>query len=197
MSQTLLALAGGLRAALTPEHLLWSLAGAMLGTLVGVLPGIGPALTVALLLPLTLGLEPTNAFIMFGGIYYGAMYGGSTATILLNTPGESATIVSYGPVSQPQPWVAGVHFPGFKAAIATKLTIIANCDTEAEQAKRIVERLRNVVGDEPGCESILVGVSSQKPGQGTVDSIVHDAHANALAGTHRRRAADSPHGVNR
>ena len=70
-------------------------------------------------------------------------------------------------------------------------------DTEAEQAKGIVERLRNVVGDEPGGESILVGVSSQKPGQGTVDSIVHDARADALAGTHRRRAADSPHGVNR
>jgi hypothetical protein len=70
-------------------------------------------------------------------------------------------------------------------------------DTEAEQAKGIVERLRNVVGDEPGCESILVGVSSQKPGHGTVESIVHDARADALAGTRRRRASDSPHGVNR
>ena len=65
-----------------------------LGTAVGVLPGIGPALTVALLLPATYGLDPTAAFIMFAGIYYGGMYGGSTTSILLNTPGESATIVT-------------------------------------------------------------------------------------------------------
>ena len=58
------------------------------------LPGIGPALTVALLLPITYGLDPTAALIMFAGIYYGAMYGGSTTSILLNTPGESATIVT-------------------------------------------------------------------------------------------------------
>ena len=69
-------------------------AGVTLGTAVGVLPGIGPALTVALLLPVTLRLDPTAAFIMFAGIYYGAMYGGSTTSILLNTPGESATIVT-------------------------------------------------------------------------------------------------------
>ena len=61
-----------------------------IGTAVGVLPGIGPALTVALLLPVTYKLEPTSAFIMFAGIYYGGMYGGSTTSILLNTPGESA-----------------------------------------------------------------------------------------------------------
>ena len=58
------------------------------------LPGIGPALTVALLLPVTNNLEPTSAFIMFAGIYYGAMYGGSTTSILLNTPGESGSIVT-------------------------------------------------------------------------------------------------------
>ena len=61
---------------------------------VGVLPGIGPAMTVALLLPLTYGLEPTSAFIMFAGIYYGGMYGGSTTSILLNTPGETASVVT-------------------------------------------------------------------------------------------------------
>ncbi|HET9268305.1 MAG TPA: tripartite tricarboxylate transporter permease, partial [Vicinamibacterales bacterium] len=61
---------------------------------VGVLPGIGPALTVALLLPITFNLDPTSAFIMFGGIYYGAMYGGSTTSILLNTPGETASIAT-------------------------------------------------------------------------------------------------------
>ena len=66
----------------------------MLGTAVGVLPGIGPAMTVALLLPVTFSLEPTTAFIMFAGIYYGGMYGGSTTSILLNTPGESASIMT-------------------------------------------------------------------------------------------------------
>jgi len=70
-------------------------------------------------------------------------------------------------------------------------------DTDAEQAKGIVERLRSVVGDEPGSESILVGVASQRPGQSTVDRFVHDARADALAGTQRRRSSDSPHGVNR
>jgi putative tricarboxylic transport membrane protein len=84
----------GFSVALTPSNLLWGFAGVTLGTMVGVLPGIGPALTVALLLPVTYGLDPTAALIMFAGIYYGAMYGGSTTSILLNTPGESATIVT-------------------------------------------------------------------------------------------------------
>jgi putative tricarboxylic transport membrane protein len=92
--ETWAALADGFRVALTPAHLAWSLVGVSLGTAVGVLPGIGPALTVSLLLPVTFGVEPTAAFIMFAGIYYGAMYGGSTTSILLNTPGESATIVT-------------------------------------------------------------------------------------------------------
>ena len=87
-------LANGFSVALTPENLLWALVGVMLGTFVGVLPGIGPALTVALLLPVTYSLEPISAFIMFAGIYYGGMYGGSTTSILLNTPGESASIVT-------------------------------------------------------------------------------------------------------
>ncbi|NUT53292.1 MAG: tripartite tricarboxylate transporter permease, partial [Saccharothrix sp.] len=64
------------------------------GTAIGVLPGIGPAMAVALLLPVTYGLEPTGAFIMFAGIYYGGMFGGSTTSILLNTPGESASVVA-------------------------------------------------------------------------------------------------------
>ncbi len=84
----------GFQVALTPENLLWALIGVVLGTAVGVLPGIGPALTVALLLPVTYRLEPVSAFIMFAGIYYGGMYGGSTTSILLNTPGESASIVT-------------------------------------------------------------------------------------------------------
>lgn len=80
--------------ALTPLNLLFALLGVVLGTAVGVLPGIGPAMTVALLLPITYVLEPTAAFIMFAGIYYGGMYGGSTTSILLNTPGESSSIMT-------------------------------------------------------------------------------------------------------
>jgi putative tricarboxylic transport membrane protein len=91
---TFSALAAGFAVALQPGNLLWGLIGVTLGTAVGVLPGVGPALTVAMLLPLTVKLEPTGALIMFAGIYYGAMYGGSTTTILLNTPGESASIAT-------------------------------------------------------------------------------------------------------
>ena len=80
--------------ALQPMNLLYALIGVTLGTAVGVLPGIGPALTVALLLPVTYQLDPTGSLIMFAGIYYGGMYGGSTTSILLNTPGESASIVT-------------------------------------------------------------------------------------------------------
>src|SRR5829696_2136932 len=87
-------LAGGFATALRPEYLLLAAVGVTLGTLVGVLPGIGPALTVALLLPLTYDFDPTGALVMFAGIYYGGMYGGSTASILLNTPGESASVAS-------------------------------------------------------------------------------------------------------
>src|SRR6476620_8424063 len=87
-------LMGGFATALTPMNFLYALIGVILGTAVGVLPGIGPAMTVALLLPVTYVLEPTSAFIMFAGIYYGAMYGGSTTAILLNTPGESGSIVT-------------------------------------------------------------------------------------------------------
>jgi putative tricarboxylic transport membrane protein len=92
--ETVDALLAGFAVALTPLNLLWAAVGVTLGTAIGVLPGIGPALTVALLLPLTFQLEPVAAFIMFAGIYYGAMYGGSTTSILLNTPGESATIIT-------------------------------------------------------------------------------------------------------
>ncbi|BCH20241.1 tripartite tricarboxylate transporter permease [Mesorhizobium sp. L-8-3] len=84
----------GLAVALEPINLLYALIGVTLGTAVGVLPGIGPALTVALLLPVTYKLDPAGSLIMFAGIYYGGMYGGSTTSILLNTPGESASIVT-------------------------------------------------------------------------------------------------------
>jgi putative tricarboxylic transport membrane protein len=92
--ETLSALMSGFAVALTLKNLALGFLGVTLGTAVGVLPGIGPALTVALLLPATAHFDPTGALIMFAGIYYGAMYGGSTTSILLNTPGESATIVT-------------------------------------------------------------------------------------------------------
>jgi Uncharacterized protein conserved in bacteria len=87
-------LAQGLLAAFEPANLFYALIGVLLGTAVGVLPGIGPALTVALLLPVTYKLDPAGSLIMFAGIYYGGMYGGSTTSILLNTPGESASVVT-------------------------------------------------------------------------------------------------------
>ena len=87
-------LLNGFANALTLTNLGWSLFGVTLGTFIGILPGIGPALTIALLLPVTKYLDPTAAFIMFGGLYYGAMYGSSTTSILLNTPGESGSIIT-------------------------------------------------------------------------------------------------------
>jgi putative tricarboxylic transport membrane protein len=84
----------GFAASLTVTNLLFGLLGTVLGTLVGVLPGIGPALAISLLLPVTLTVDPTAALIMFGAIYYGAMFGGSTTSILLNAPGESGSVMT-------------------------------------------------------------------------------------------------------
>jgi putative tricarboxylic transport membrane protein len=84
----------GFSSALTPANLLYAVIGVLLGTAVGVLPGIGPAMTVALLLPVTYNVSPSSALIMFAGIYYGGMYGGSTTSILLNTPGESNSVMT-------------------------------------------------------------------------------------------------------
>jgi len=92
--ETLVALMNGFSVALEPSKLLFALIGVFLGTAVGVLPGIGPALTVALLLPVTFKLDPGGSLIMFAGIYYGGMYGGSTTAILLNAPGESASLAT-------------------------------------------------------------------------------------------------------
>ena len=84
----------GFVTAATPVNLLWCFVGCALGTAVGVLPGIGPAVAVAMLLPITVKVEATASMIFFAGIYYGAMYGGSTTSILLNTPGETASMVT-------------------------------------------------------------------------------------------------------
>ncbi|MGP3928503.1 tripartite tricarboxylate transporter permease [Nonomuraea sp. KM88] len=82
----------GFAHALSLQNLLLAVLGVTVGTLVGVLPGLGPATTIALLLPLTFVFDPVGAFVMFAGIYYGGMYGGSTTAILLNIPGETASI---------------------------------------------------------------------------------------------------------
>lgn len=87
-------LLAGFAVALTPEGLLWALAGALVGTLVGILPGLGPAATCAILLPLTQYVPHEASLILLAGIYYGAQFGGSTTSILLNIPGESASVVT-------------------------------------------------------------------------------------------------------
>jgi putative tricarboxylic transport membrane protein len=87
-------LLSGFSVALTPGNLFWCFAGVFLGTIVGVLPGLGPAATIAMLLPLTFKMDHTTAMIMLAGIYYGSKYGGSTTSILLNVPGESASVVT-------------------------------------------------------------------------------------------------------
>jgi len=84
----------GFSIALAPVNLFWCFVGVLVGTMIGVLPGIGPAGTVAILLPLTFHMQPTTALIMLLGIYYGAKYGGSTTSILLNMPGESSSVVT-------------------------------------------------------------------------------------------------------
>ena len=84
----------GFSIACTPINLLYALVGAVIGTIVGVLPGIGPLGSMAILLSFTLNMEPLTAMIFFSGIYYGAMYGGSTTSILLNIPGEAASVVT-------------------------------------------------------------------------------------------------------
>lgn len=84
----------GFAGALTPMNLLWVLVGCLMGTAVGVLPGLGSSMAVALLLPLTFALEPTAAFILFSGVYFGGLFGDSTMAILMNTPGQASAIAS-------------------------------------------------------------------------------------------------------
>ncbi|HVI21984.1 MAG TPA: tripartite tricarboxylate transporter permease, partial [Myxococcales bacterium] len=87
-------LALGFGTALTLQNGLYCFIGCLLGTAIGVLPGIGPVPTIAMLLPITYSLSPTTALIMLAGIYYGAQYGGSTTSILVNLPGESSSVVT-------------------------------------------------------------------------------------------------------
>lgn len=87
-------LADGFAGAFTLQNLLWVLIGCLLGTAVGVMPGLGSSMAVALLLPVTFALEPTAAFIMFAGVYFGGLFGDSTMGILMNTPGQASAIAS-------------------------------------------------------------------------------------------------------
>ncbi|HET9269758.1 MAG TPA: tripartite tricarboxylate transporter permease, partial [Vicinamibacterales bacterium] len=87
-------LAQGFAGAATPVNLLMCLLGVVLGQVIGVLPGIGPSAAIALLLPLTYGASPTGAVIMFAGIYYGAQYGGTLTSVLINVPGESSSVMT-------------------------------------------------------------------------------------------------------
>ena len=84
----------GLSVAISPINLLYLFFGVMLGMVVGIIPGFGPAAGIAILLPITYGMDPTGAVIMLSAIYYGSMYGGTITSILLNTPGDSATVAS-------------------------------------------------------------------------------------------------------
>ena len=87
-------LMNGFAAALSVNYLLYAFAGCMLGTLIGVLPGLGPAAGTAILIPITFNLDPTGAIIMLAAIYYGAMYGGTVTSVLINVPGEAASVVT-------------------------------------------------------------------------------------------------------
>src|SRR5471030_2727935 len=84
----------GMSVAVTPTNIGLVLIGSIVGTLIWVLPGIGSLATIAMLLPITFGLPPVGALIMLAGIYYGAQYGGSTTSILVNIPGESSSVVT-------------------------------------------------------------------------------------------------------
>src|SRR5260221_5996155 len=94
MSDLLANLWMGFHVAANPYNVLFCLLGALVGTVVGVLPGIGTVATIAMLLPITFGLPPVGALIMLAGIYYGAQYGGSTTSILVNIPGEATSVIT-------------------------------------------------------------------------------------------------------
>ena len=84
----------GFSVALSLQNVLYCFIGVFVGTAIGVLPGVGPLVTIAMLLPITFNLPPIPALIMLSGIYYGAQYGGSTTSILMNLPGETASVVT-------------------------------------------------------------------------------------------------------
>src|SRR5207247_1874630 len=94
MTETLHNLYVGFSVALAPNVLLYAFVGCVIGTLVGVLPGVGPLAGISMLLPASFGLDATSAIVLLAGIYYGAMYGGSTTSILMRIPGEAASVMT-------------------------------------------------------------------------------------------------------
>ena len=98
----------GFSVAISPINIVYLMLGSLIGMVVGIIPGFGPAAGLSILLPLTFGMDPTGAIIMLAAIYYGAMYGGTITSILLNTPGESAVVAStfdgYPLAQQGRPW---------------------------------------------------------------------------------------------
>ena len=106
-----------------PMNVVLCLIGALVGTLIGVLPGIGSVATIAMLLPITFGLPPVGALIMLAGIYYGAQYGGSTTSILVNIPGEASSVVTRSTATR---W-RGRAAPGPALAIAAIGSFFAGC----------------------------------------------------------------------
>jgi len=138
------ALLQGFATAITPVNLLWALVGCALGTAVGVLPGIGPAVAVAMLLPITAKVDITASMIFFSGIYYGAMYGGSTTSILLNTPGETASMVTAMEGNK----MAKSGRAG--AALATAADLAPEC---ARRARHVVEEIARVAAARTALEA--------------------------------------------
>ena len=106
----------GFEIAFELQNLIYCFVGVFVGTLVGVLPGIGPSAAMALLLPLTYKMSALGAIIMLAGIYYGAMYGGSTTSILVNIPGEAASVMTTC-TSRPRRWSSRVNSAALYAAI--------------------------------------------------------------------------------
>ena len=94
MAETLNNLLLGFSVALQPSILVYAFAGCIIGTLVGMMPGLGPLAGISLLLPATFGLNPIIAIVLLAGVYYGAMYGGSTTSILMRIPGEAASVMT-------------------------------------------------------------------------------------------------------
>ncbi|MDO5360186.1 MAG: tripartite tricarboxylate transporter permease, partial [Jeotgalicoccus sp.] len=84
----------GFTTAMSLQNLIFIILGGLLGTIVGMLPGLGPATAIAVLIPITFGMDSTSALVLLGAIYYGAMYGGSRSSILINTPGDGSAIAA-------------------------------------------------------------------------------------------------------
>ena len=117
MAETLQNLYLGFSVALAPNVLLYAFVGCVVGTLVGVLPGVGPLAGISLLLPASFGLDATSAIVLLAGIYYGAMYGGSTTSILMRIPGEAASVMTcIDGYAMTRSGRAGRHWPSPRSA---------------------------------------------------------------------------------